>query len=81
MLSSPLKESEDLRTFHEWSKRGYMIEKGSKSIGININGVPLFSRDQVCYIASNNSYSGDDPADEEYDPDLPGNPEDYGCKD
>lgn len=35
------------RTFQEWSRRGYSIKKGSKSIGKNQNGEPLFSYKQV----------------------------------
>jgi hypothetical protein len=35
------------KTFDEWSKLGFHIQKGSKSEKRNENGVCLFSRSQV----------------------------------
>ena len=36
-----------LQTFNEWSAAGYLILKGSKSVGRNEKGVPLFHISQV----------------------------------
>ncbi len=67
----------ELKTFREWSDSGYMILKGSKSVGRGPNGVPLFSSEQVTYTRTPDV--GQDEDDEtEFDPDLPGNPADYG---
>jgi len=35
------------KTFKEWSKKGYRIEKGAKSSKRNEHGEPLFSSSQV----------------------------------
>lgn len=35
------------RTFDEWSSAGYRIKKGSKAVGRNDKGVPVFSVHQV----------------------------------
>ncbi len=67
----------ELKTFNDWSDAGYKILKGSKSVGRNSAGVALFSSEQVMYVADD--WLGDpDESDDEYDPDLPGNPDDYG---
>lgn len=68
-----------LRSFAEWSNDGFKILKGSRHIKRDATGVPLFSSAQVekCFGIE----SIDEDFDEEYDPDLPGNPEDYGYKD
>jgi hypothetical protein len=71
-----------LRTFNEWSKMGYQILKGSKSVGRNRDGVPLFTYRQVK--AASRSCFGPvyyEAGDDDFDGDLPGNPMDYGCKD
>jgi len=34
-------------TFSDWSEKGYLIIKGSKSIGKDKNGKHLFSNEQV----------------------------------
>jgi hypothetical protein len=36
-----------IKTFNEWSRAGYKINKGAKAIGRNGLGVPVFSSDQV----------------------------------
>lgn len=68
----------ELKTFQDWSDSGYMIMKGSKSVGRGPNGVPLFSSEQVAYTRTDYVGQGEEGDDDEYDPDLPGNPEDYG---
>ena len=35
------------RTFDEWIEKGYVVKKGSKSIGRNDQGTPIFNRTQV----------------------------------
>jgi hypothetical protein len=35
------------RTFDEWSKKGFFIIKGEKSIGKNEEGIAVFSEEQV----------------------------------
>lgn len=37
----------ELLSFDEWKARGYMINKGSKSVGRSPSGTPLFAREQV----------------------------------
>ena len=69
-----------LRTFQEWSDDGYKIIKGSKSVGRNADGVCVFNGTQV--VKYSPPEVGEQEYDEEeYDQDLPGNPNDYGCKD
>lgn len=36
-----------VKTFDEWSAAGYRIKKGSKAVGRNNEGVPVFNIDQV----------------------------------
>lgn len=35
------------RTFDQWSRVGFKVTKGSKSLSRNAQGVPLFTEDQV----------------------------------
>lgn len=41
----------ELKTFDEWSRLGYKINKGSKSFGKTSAGF-MFNREQVSYIGS-----------------------------
>ncbi len=68
----------ELHTFNHWGKNGYMIIKGSKSVARNERGEALFSNEQVEYTGGNQWLGDSDETDDEYDPDLPGNPDDYG---
>jgi hypothetical protein len=35
------------QTFKQWSEQGYIIKKGSKSVGRNEKGEPLFADSQI----------------------------------
>lgn len=65
----------ETKTFQEWSSMGYKILKGSKSVGRNASGVCLFSAEQVHKAFQPDMGEFDE---DEFDPDLPGNPADYG---
>ena len=39
--------TDEVRTFDEWSEEGYRIDKGSKATGRNEAGVCTFDRSQV----------------------------------
>lgn len=74
----------ELRTFQDWSNAGYKILKGSKHVKRNANGIPLFSNEQVTYTRTSyhgQGEEGDESFGCDFDPDLPGNPDDFGCKD
>ena len=38
---------DDYRTYKEWKDLGYVIKRGEKSIGRNMDGVPVFAECQV----------------------------------
>ena len=57
-----------VKTFDEWSKEGYRILKGSKHVGRNEDGVPLFNRRQVRGPSDNYDY--EDSGDVEYDVEM-----------
>lgn len=61
------------RTFNDWSERGYLIKKGSKSVGRNERGECLFSSDQV----TKKGYFGDDEDESWEDYEGPGGPLDF----
>lgn len=62
----------DYRTFNQWSSAGYKIRKGSKATWIN--GVPMFSEEQVTkstrwvYDKSSSGYWDDSDAVPDFDP-------------
>lgn len=70
-----------LRTFKEWSNDGFAIIKGSKHVGRNEAGQCLFSEEQVKYSPGWSDCGEQDDDWDEFDPDLPGNPHDYGHSD
>ena len=37
----------EVKTFEEWNVEGFRIKRGSKAIARTVDGVPLFSEDQV----------------------------------
>lgn len=45
-----------MRTFDEWTALGYRIKRGSKAVGRNAQGVPVFSEDQVWDPKAKRSY-------------------------
>lgn len=71
--------SPELRTFNDWSNDGFKILKGTKSAQRNAQGIPLFSAEQVTKTGCTYIGQGEDGDEEDFDPDLPGNPADYGC--
>ena len=46
-----------LFTYEEWKNLGFHVKKGEKSTKRRINGVPLFTEEQVEKTQSNNSYT------------------------
>lgn len=74
-----------LHSFDYWSSKGYKIIKGSKSVGRNSDGKPLFSNKQIekkrplkpLSIFANSDPREDGFPDEYYDC-FPGDPMDYG---
>lgn len=55
-----------MKTFEAWSKAGYKIKKGSKSVKRNHAGVPLFGEDQVEKAKTYHWYGSKDGQQEEY---------------
>ena len=61
------------RTFADWSNRGYLIIKGSKSVGRNDRGECLFSSNQV----TKKGYFSDDEEESWEDYEGPGGAMDF----
>ncbi len=76
---------EIFHSFDYWSKNGYLIKKGSKSVGRNKLGKPLFSNKQITKkykLKPLSIFENDDPRDDGYWPEdnglFGGDPMDYG---
>lgn len=57
-----------MKTFDEWKNDGYIIRKGSRSVGKNENGECLFSEDQVFLPSTTRKFNQQiDYDDDDYD--------------
>lgn len=67
----------EFHSFQEWKELGYVVVKGQKSQKRDKSGQCLFSNLQVTQLP----YFSENEDSDEFDPDLLGNPDEYGCKD